>query len=56
MLVWLGVGVMSTLCTLAYAELGTMMGESGGEFVYLKNTYGKYPAFLYSFCNSFLVK
>ncbi|KAL5252281.1 hypothetical protein ACHWQZ_G015154 [Mnemiopsis leidyi] len=56
MIVWAVAGLISTLCTLAYAELGTMMQESGGEFVYIKNTYGNYPAFLFSFCNAFLIK
>lgn len=56
LIIWGLCGLVATLCTLAYAELGTMMQESGGEFVYIKNTYGKFPAFLFSFCNAFLIK
>lgn len=56
LLVWVLSGVLATVCNLAYAELGTMMGDSGGEFVYINKTFGRFPAFMFSFSNSFLIK
>lgn len=43
---WLVAGLMSLAGALAYAELGAMMPQAGGEYVYLREAYGKLPAFL----------
>lgn len=40
---WAVGGVLALLGALCYAELGAMMPEAGGEYVYLRETYG--PAF-----------
>jgi APA family basic amino acid/polyamine antiporter len=40
---WVMGGVLALLGALCYAELGAMMPEAGGEYVYLRETYG--PAF-----------
>ncbi|MGD2046455.1 MAG: amino acid permease [Gemmatimonadota bacterium] len=40
---WIVGGVLALLGALCYAELGAMMPEAGGEYVYLRETYG--PAF-----------
>ena len=40
---WVIGGVLALLGALCYAELGAMMPEAGGEYVYLRETYG--PAF-----------
>ncbi|KAL5247807.1 hypothetical protein ACHWQZ_G019633 [Mnemiopsis leidyi] len=56
LVIWGLTGILATLCTLAYAELGTMIQQSGGEFVYINKAYGKLPAFLFSFCTVFLIK
>ncbi|MDB6026497.1 MAG: Amino acid transporter [Verrucomicrobiales bacterium] len=47
LLVWVAAGLLSLAGALAYAELGAMMPEAGGEFVYLKTAYGRLPAFLF---------
>lgn len=44
---WIIGGVMATLGALSIAELSTEFPETGGDFLYLKNVYGTYPAFLY---------
>jgi len=56
LITWTLAGLIATLCTIAYAELGTMMQDSGGEFVYIKKAYGRLPAFLFSFTTAFLIK
>ncbi|HSH76368.1 MAG TPA: APC family permease [Longimicrobiales bacterium] len=40
---WVVGGILALLGALCYAELGSMMPEAGGEYVYLRETYG--PAF-----------
>jgi len=40
---WIVGGGLALLGALCYAELGAMMPEAGGEYVYLRETYG--PAF-----------
>jgi APA family basic amino acid/polyamine antiporter len=40
---WAVGGALALLGALCYAELGSMMPEAGGEYVYLRETYG--PAF-----------
>lgn len=40
---WVVGGLLALLGALCYGELGAMMPEAGGEYVYLRDTYG--PAF-----------
>lgn len=44
--VWLGGGLLAAMGALIYAELGTMMPESGGAYVYIREAYGRFWAFL----------
>jgi APA family basic amino acid/polyamine antiporter len=47
LLVW-GLGGMISMCAcFAFAELGSMFPEAGGQYVYLREAYGDLPAFLY---------
>ena len=39
-------GLVAITGSLCYAELATMWSENGGEYVYLKKTYGLLPSFL----------
>ena len=43
LILWAVGGALALLGALCYAELGAMMPEAGGEYVYLRETYG--PAF-----------
>ncbi|MCI0350864.1 MAG: amino acid permease [Acidobacteriales bacterium] len=43
---WLVAGLMTLVGALAYAELGALLPHAGGEYVYLREAYGKLPAFL----------
>ncbi|KAI4804192.1 hypothetical protein KUCAC02_025826 [Chaenocephalus aceratus] len=47
--IWTCCGLISMLGGLCYAELGTVIPESGGEFIYMLRTTGKVMAFLFSF-------
>ena len=44
---WLAAGVLTLFGALAYAELGAMMPEAGGEYVFLRAAFGDAVAFLY---------
>ena len=43
---WVATGIISLFGALAYAELGAMMPESGGQYVYLREAYGPAAAFV----------
>jgi basic amino acid/polyamine antiporter, APA family len=47
LLIWVIAGLLSLAGALAYAELGCLMPDAGGEYVYLKTGYGDMWAFLY---------
>src|SRR6202022_283975 len=44
--VWVAAGVLSYFGALAYAELGAMMPDTGGQYVYLREAYGPGCAFV----------
>src|SRR5579872_3358194 len=45
--VWVIGGIVSLFGCVAFAELGSMFPDSGGQYVYLRETYGDLVAFLY---------
>jgi APA family basic amino acid/polyamine antiporter len=45
--VWVLGAVISMFACFAFAELGSMFPDSGGQYVYLRETYGDLVAFLY---------
>src|ERR1700734_1571479 len=47
LLVWVLGAVISLFGCVAFAELGSMFPESGGQYVYLREAYGDLVAFLY---------
>jgi APA family basic amino acid/polyamine antiporter len=51
---WVVAGIVAVLAALCFAELGAMLPDAGGEYVYLRAAFGEIPGFLYA-CNSFLL-
>lgn len=47
LLAWMIGGIVAFAGALTYAELGAMMPEAGGAYVYIREAFGRLPAFLY---------
>ena len=56
LVVWTAAGVLSLFGALAYAELGAMLPEAGGEFVYMNHAYGPLFGFLYGWTQFIIAK
>lgn len=46
-LAWAVAGILSLVGALTYAELGALYPEAGGEYVYVREGWGRFLAFLY---------
>lgn len=53
--VWLLGGVLSLLGALTYGELSAMKPEAGGLYVYIRDCFGRFPAFLFGWILFFVV-
>jgi L-type amino acid transporter 9 len=56
LLIWVISGIIATCGSLSYAELGTMIPKSGGEYPYLKRGFGNIPAFIFAWTSSIVLK
>ncbi|PIK41482.1 putative b(0,+)-type amino acid transporter 1 isoform X3 [Apostichopus japonicus] len=56
LIIWVLCGALSTIGALCYAELGTIIPKSGGEFPYLYDTYGPALGFLYAWVSTILMR
>ena len=56
LLVWLLGGVLSLLGALTYSELGAMNPGSGGLYLYVRDAFGRLPAFLYGWTVFFVIQ
>jgi APA family basic amino acid/polyamine antiporter len=45
--IWLVGGAISLMACFAFAEMAAMFPEAGGQYVFLREAYGEFPAFLY---------
>ena len=45
--IWVAGGLISLLACFAFAEMAAMYPEAGGQYVFLREAYGEFPAFLY---------
>jgi APA family basic amino acid/polyamine antiporter len=51
LLAWAAAGVLSLAGALTYAELGAMFPKAGGDYVFLREAYGDFPAFMFGWTN-----
>nr|XP_033793452.1 b(0,+)-type amino acid transporter 1-like [Geotrypetes seraphini] len=54
--IWAACGLLATLGALSYAELGTVIKESGGEYIYILRNFGSLPAFLFAYTSVIVVR
>jgi basic amino acid/polyamine antiporter, APA family len=53
--VWVIAGLLSLLGALTYGELGAMRPEAGGLYVYMRDAFGPFTAFLYGWTLFFVI-
>ena len=53
--VWLAGGILSLLGALTYGELSAMKPRAGGLYVYIRDCYGPFPAFLFGWTLFFVI-
>lgn len=53
---WIAAGVLSLAGALTYAELTAMKPQAGGEYVFLRDTYGRLSSFLYGWMQIFIAR
>ena len=54
--IWLFVGLVTLCGALALAELGAMFPQAGGPYLYLREAYGRLPAFLWGWTEFWVVR
>lgn len=52
---WVVGGLLSIAGGLVYAELGAMMPQTGGMYLYIREAFGPLPAFLYAWVAYFVI-
>jgi basic amino acid/polyamine antiporter, APA family len=55
-LAWVAAGILSLAGALTYAELSAMKPQAGGEYVFLRDAYGRVWSFLYGWMQIFIAK
>ena len=56
LIVWVLSGLIALFGSLCYAELGTSIPKSGGEYAYLYEAFGPVPAFLFSWTATLVIR
>lgn len=55
LMAWLVAGILSLLGAMTYAELGALFPQAGGGYVYIREAYGRLPAFLAGWVSFWIV-
>ena len=54
--VWIVVGLVTLCGSLALAELAALLPQAGGPYVYLREAYGRLPAFLWGWTEFWVIR
>lgn len=53
---WILVGVFVFIGSLIYAELGTRLPNTGGEYIYISRCFGPYAGFMFGWAQLFIIR
>src|SRR5687767_1131164 len=56
LIAWIAAGALSLAGALTYAELAAMKPQAGGEYVFLRDAYGRLSSFLFGWMQMFIAK
>jgi APA family basic amino acid/polyamine antiporter len=56
LLLWIGAGLFVFTSGLIYAELGTRMPSTGGEYLYISRCFGPFTGFIFGWAQLFIVR
>jgi len=56
MMVWIGIGMFMIMGGLIYAELGTRLPVTGGEYVYITKCFGPLAGFMLGWAQLFIIR
>ncbi|CAD5222566.1 unnamed protein product [Bursaphelenchus xylophilus] len=56
LLIWLASGLFATMGAWSYAELGTLIRKSGGDYAYIKEAFGPFLAFIRLWIEAMVVR
>jgi basic amino acid/polyamine antiporter, APA family len=54
--IWLVGGALSLFACFAFGEMGAMFPEAGGQYVYIREAFGEFPAFIYGWLTASVVQ
>ncbi len=54
--IWIVIGLVTLCGSLALAELAAMLPKAGGPYVYLREAYGRLPAFLWGWTEFWIIR
>lgn len=55
LVMWVLCGIYNILCVICYVELGIIIFEFGGEYIYIKRVFGDILVFICLWINFFLI-
>jgi APA family basic amino acid/polyamine antiporter len=56
LILWFGVGILATVGSLVYAELGTRLPHTGGEYVYISRCFGPHLGFIFGWAQLIIIR
>ena len=56
LIAWIAAGLLSLAGALTYAELTAMKPQAGGEYVFLRDAYGRLSSFLFGWMQMFIAR